>query len=124
MTVTSKGAEASPKTLSVLGVPAQDDHDRSMLPEVLDDLQLDTRGAKDLLHMEDMHKYKGDEKFNPKSFKSGSSVGYINRSEVTNEVLFAQIRMLRELIFDVILLSRYNHLVGNRGSKVWAKQTA
>ncbi len=33
----SKGAEASPKTLSVSGVAAQDDYDRSMLPEVLDD---------------------------------------------------------------------------------------
>ncbi len=52
---------------------------------------IDTRGVKDLLHKEDMHKYKGDEKFNPKSFKSGSSVWYINHSEVTNEVLFAQI---------------------------------
>ncbi len=89
-----------------------------MLPDVLDDLQLDTRGVKDLLHKEYMHKYEGDEKFNPKSFKSGSSVGYINHSEVTNGVLFAQIRMLRELMFDVIPLSRYNHLVGNGGSKV------
>ncbi len=62
-----------------------------MLLEVLDDLQLDTRGVKDLLHKEDTDKYKGDEKFNPKSFKSCSSVRKINRSEVTNEVLFAQI---------------------------------
>ncbi len=27
-------------------------------------------------------------------------------------------------MFDFIPLSRYNHLVGNRGSKVWAKWTA
>ncbi len=71
-----------------------------------------------------MHNYKGNEKFNPKSFKSGSSVGYINQSEVTNGVLFAQIRMLREIMFDFIPLSRYNHLVGNGGSKVWDKRTA
>ncbi len=71
-----------------------------------------------------MHKYEGDEKFNPKSFKSGSSVGYIDRSAVTDEVLFAQIRMLRELMFNVVPLSRYNHLVGNGGSNVWVKWTA
>ncbi len=71
-----------------------------------------------------MHKYEGDEKVNPKNFKSGSSVGYIDQSKVTDEVLFAQILMLRELMFDVIPLSRYNHLVGNGGSKMWAKWTA
>ncbi len=70
-----------------------------------------------------MHKYEGNEKFNPKSFKSGSSVGYINLSEVKHEVLFAQIGMLREPMFDVIPLSRNNHLVGNGGSKVWTKRT-
>ncbi len=91
MTEASKGAEVDPKMLVVSGIIVPDDHNRSMLPEVLDDLQLDTRGVKDLLHMEDMHKYEGDDKFNPKGFKSGSSVGYINLSDVTNEVLFAQI---------------------------------
>ncbi len=124
MTEASQGAETVPKMLSVSVVAALDDHDRSMLPEVLDNLQLDTRGVKDLLHKEDMHKYEGNKKFNPKSFMSGSSVGYINLSAVTNELLFAQIRMIRELMFNVIPLSRYNHLVGNGGSKVWAKQTA
>ncbi len=119
-TKASKGAEDSPKTLSVSGVATEDNHYRSMLPEVLDNLQLDTRGVKDYLHNEDMHKYKGNEKFNHKSFKSGSSVGYITYSEVTNEVLFAQIRMLKELMFNVIALSRYSHLVGNGGLKVWA----
>ncbi len=33
-------------------------------------------------------------------------------------------RMMKEHMFDVIPLSRYNHLVGNGGSKVWAKRTA
>ncbi len=124
MTEASKCAEVVPKKLVVLGVIVPDDHDRSMLPEVLDDLQLTTRGVKDLPHKDDMHKYESDVKFNPKSFKSGSSVGYNNRSEITNEVLFAQIQMLRELIFNIILLRRYNHLVGNGGSKVCAKWTA
>ncbi len=68
--------------------------------------------------------YAGNEKFNPNSFKSGSIVGNINLNTATDEVLFAQIRTLKELIFNVIQLSRYNHLVGNRGSKVWAKSTA
>ncbi len=89
-----------------------------MLPEVVSNLQLDSRSVKDLLQKEDMQKYEGDEKFNPKSFKSGSSVGYINLSKVTPEVLFAQIGMLKELMFHVIPLSMYNHLVGNGGSKV------
>ncbi len=70
-----------------------------------------------------MHKYTGVEKFNPKNFQSGSSVGFIDMNTVTNEVLFAQIRMLRELMFDVVPQSRYDHLVGNGGSKVWSKWT-
>ncbi len=61
----------SQKPLVVSGVIDPEDHVRSMLPDVLDDLQLDTRGVKDLLCKEEMHKYEGDEKFNPKSFKSG-----------------------------------------------------
>ncbi len=71
-----------------------------------------------------MHKYKGAEKLNPNSFKSGSSVGYIDLTTAPDEVVFAQIRMLRELMFNVIPLSRYNHLVRNSGSKVWAKRIA
>ncbi len=31
--------------------------------------------------------------------------------------------MMKELMFDVIPLSRYNLLVGNGGLKVWAKHT-
>ncbi len=50
---------------------------------VLDNLQLDSRGAKDRLHKDDAHKYEGDEKFNPKSFKSGFSVEYINLNTAT-----------------------------------------
>ncbi len=33
-----------------------------------------------------MNKYTGVEKFNPKSFQLGSSVGFINLSTVTNEL--------------------------------------
>ncbi len=90
-TEASQGAETVPKMLSVTGIAAPDDHDRSMLPKVLDNLQLDTIGVKDLLNKEDMHKYECDKKFNPKSFKSCSRVAFINLSAATNEVLFAQI---------------------------------
>ncbi len=89
-----------------------------MTNEAIDVLHLDIRGVKDCLSKEDMHKYTGVEKFNPKSVQSGSSVGFIDLNTVTNEVLFAQIRMLRELMFDVVLRSRYDHLVRNGGSKV------
>ncbi len=112
-TEASQGTEAYPKTLSVPGGAALNYHEINMLPEVVGNLQLDTRGVKDLLCKEDMHKYEGDEKFNPKSFRSGSSVGHINLLDVTHEVLFAQIGILRELMFDMIPLSRYNHLVRN-----------
>ncbi len=101
-----------------------DDINKSMTNEAIDVLHLDSRGAKDCLSNEDMHKYTCVEKFNPKSFQSGSSVGFIDLNTVTNEVLFAQIRMLRELMFDVVPLSRYDHLVGNGGSKEWSKRTA
>ncbi len=37
--------------------------------DVLDNLQLGSRGGKDHLHKDDAHKYESDEKFNPKSFK-------------------------------------------------------
>ncbi len=46
-------------------------------------------------------KYGGSNKFSPKSFMSGSSVGHINLNAVSKDVLFAQIRMFRELMFSV-----------------------
>ncbi len=73
---------------------------------MIDNLLLDSRCAKDRLSNEDMHKYTGVEKFNPEGFQLGSIVGFIDLNTQTNEVLFAQIRMPRELMFDVILLSR------------------
>ncbi len=69
-------------------------------------------------------KYMGDVKCNPKSFKSDPTVGYINLDIVSFDLIFAQIRMTKELRFDVLPLSRFNHLVRSGGSKVWAKQTA
>ncbi len=105
-------------------IKTTDDINISMTNEVIDVLHLDSRGAKDRLSNEDMHKYTGVEKFKPKSFQSSSSVGFIDLNTVTNEVLFVQIRMLRELMFNIIPLSRYDHPVRNGGSKVWSKQTA
>ncbi len=55
---------------------------------------------------------------------SGSSVGYIDLSVASENVVYGQIGMLKELMFGVIRLSQYNHLVRNRGSKAWSKRTA
>ncbi len=93
-------------------------------PKVDDILNLDTVGKKERLQDVDHDKYRGDVKFNPTSFRSGPSVGYINFDLVSFELLFAQVRMTKELMFDILSLSRFNHLVGNGGSKVWSKQTA
>ncbi len=57
------------------GIKTTDDIDKSMTNDLIDALHLDFRGEKDRLSIEDMHKYTGTEKFNSKSFQSGSSVG-------------------------------------------------
>ncbi len=85
------------------GIKTTDDINKSMTN--------DFRGEKDCLSIEVMHKYTGVKILNPKSFQSGSSFGFIDLNTPTKEVLFAQIRMLRELMFDVIPLSQYDHLV-------------
>ncbi len=107
-------ATAPPMIVSTVKVTVHDDSESRMSYTVIDSLQLEMRCKRDLLEKEDMHKNAGDEKFNPKSFKSGSSVGYIDLDTVLYEVKFAQIRMLRELMFDIVHLGRYNHLVGDR----------
>ncbi len=94
-----------------------------MNPVVVDILNINTIGNKECLQDSDSHKYEGDVKFNPKSFRSGQSVGYINVDVVSFELLFAQVRMMKELMFNVISLKMYNYLVGNVGSK-WTTQTA
>ncbi len=120
----SKDTVSGTSQLDQSGVKTSDDVEKSMTNEVIDTLQLDCNSVKDRLSNEDMHKYTDVERFNPKSFQSGSSIGFINLNTVTDELLFAQIRMLRELMFDVIPLNRYDHLVRNGGSKVWSKWTA
>ncbi len=117
-------AESGSSQLDVVGLTLIDDTEKDMMNEVLKDLHLDSQGDKDRLHKDDMFKYAGSNKFNSKSFKSGHSVGYIDLNAISKDVLFAQIRILRELMFSVIPLSRYNHLVGNGGLKVWSKRTA
>ncbi len=119
-----KGAEFGLNQLALIGVKSIDDTEKVMTSEVLYDLQLNTRGDMDRLHKDDAYKYKGDEQFNLKSFKSGSSVGYIAMNTATEEVLFAQIRMLKEQMFDVIPVSKCNHLVGKGGLKVWSRRIA
>ncbi len=75
-------------------VTQHDAKDMTMKSQVLDILYLPTRGKKDLLHVDNVHKYEGDEKFNPKNFKSCPSVQYIDVEEVSYELKFAQVRML------------------------------
>ncbi len=106
------------------GIKTTNDLNKEMKSDVIDSLSLDFRGESDRLSVDDIHKYTGVMKFNPKSFQSVSSIRFIDLNSTTNKVLFAQIRMLRELIFDVIPLSQYDHLVRNGGSKVWSKWTA
>ncbi len=122
-TEVSKDTEVNPKS-SVSKTKFSDDHDRNIKIEIIDELQLDSRSAKDQLQKADRHQYSGDKKFNPKCFKSGSSVGYINLSVASEDVVYSQIGMLKDLMFDVIPLSRYNNLVRNGGSKAWSKRTA
>ncbi len=86
-------------------IKTTDNIDKSMTKDAIDALQLDFRGVKDRMSIEDMDKHTETEKLNPKSFQSDSSVGFIDLNTSTREVLFAQIRMLRELMFDVVPLS-------------------
>ncbi len=72
-----QGATSSPKTGSTINATVHNDSNSRMSSTVIDNLQHDMRCKRDLLKKEDMDKYKGDKKFNPKSFKSGLSVGYI-----------------------------------------------
>ncbi len=71
--------------------------DVKMNPKVIDILLLDNRVKTDRLQDSDSHKYDGTMKFNPKSFKSGQSVGYIDVKAVSYDLLFTQVRMLKEL---------------------------
>ncbi len=101
-----KDTEVIPTKSSDSKHKISENHERDIKRKIIDDLQLDTRSAKDMLQKEDRHHYRGDEKFNPKSFKCGSSVGYIDLSVTSEDVIYHQIAMLNELIFDVIPLSR------------------
>ncbi len=95
-----------------------------MYPEDVSALNVQHIGEKECLQQDDNAKYAGMTKFNPKSFKSGPSVGYISVPDVSIDLLFAQVKMTMNEMFDVLRLRRFNHLVGNGGSKVWPKQTA
>ncbi len=87
-----QGATApAPKKVSNVKLTFHDDADSGMSAKVIYSLHLDLRGKSNLLKKEDMYKYTGNKKFNPKSFKSGSSVGYIDLDTVPYEVKSAQI---------------------------------
>ncbi len=122
-TEVSKYTEVGPQS-SVSKTQFSDDHNRIYKIEIIDKLHLDIRNAKDQLQNEDRQQYKGDEKFNPKSFKSSSSVDHIDLYVASQDVVHGKIGMLKEHMFDVIPLSQYNHLVRNGGSKALSKRTA
>ncbi len=60
------------------GIKTTYDIDKSMTNNAID-----FRGEKDRLSIKDMHKYTGTEKFNPNSFQSGTSVGFIDLNTAT-----------------------------------------
>ncbi len=55
---------------------------------------------------------------------SAPSVGYASVEDMSFELILAQVRMSMQLIFDILPLSKFNHLVGNGCLKVWTKWTA
>ncbi len=87
---------------------------------------LNVHNISDKDHLQDDYeaKYTGMTEFNPKNFKSGASVGYMSIPDSSFELLVAQVKMAMDKMFAVLPLSRFNHYVGNSGSKVWSKRTA
>ncbi len=94
-----------------------------MNPDDVSALKVHHIGEKERLQDGDCAKYTGMTKFNPKSFMSCSSVGYISVMDLSFKLLFAQVKMSMNKMFDVLPLSRFNHLVGNGGLKVLFKWT-
>ncbi len=44
-------------------------------------------------------------------------------SKSSFELLFTQVKIVMDKIFKMIPMSKYDHLVGNGGLKVWSKWT-
>ncbi len=44
-------------------------------------------------------------------------------AKLSFELLFTQVKIVMDKMFSIILLSRFIHLEGNLGSKVWSKWT-
>ncbi len=116
--IQSTGETVPPTEEKVEAPKPHDDSDVEMNPAIVDILNLDNIGKKECLQNTDHHKYTSNVMFNPKIFKSGPSIGYINIDIASFELLFAQVRMTMELMFDIIPLSRFNHLLENGGSNV------
>ncbi len=66
---TPTGSTASPVKETTAGSLTLDDSDKQMDPGVVVILNIDNIRKNDHLHDKDSHKYEGDMKFNPKSFK-------------------------------------------------------
>ncbi len=114
----SRDETPAPISTTVDGSNCTDNVDAQMNPKVIDFLLLDTRSKNDHLQDTDKHLCKGQST----ELQVWPECGLHQRRMSCHsfELLFAQVRMLIELMFDIIPLSRYNHLVGNGGSKVWA----
>ncbi len=70
------------------------------------------------------NKYTGTTKFNPKSVKAGQGQETLSLTKSSFELLFTHGKIVMDKMFSIIPLSRFIHLVGNSGSKVWSKWTA
>ncbi len=110
---TAQSTEEKAKTSKPIG-----DSNVEMDSDDVSTLIVNLISDKDHLQDNDKAKYTGVTKFNPKSFKSGTSVGYINVRESSFELLFAQVKMAMDKMFTVLRLSRFNHLVSKGGLKV------
>ncbi len=66
---TPTGSIATQVIEKIICSQLSDDSDMQMNPVIVDILNIDNIQKNDLLHDKDSHKYEGDMKFNPKSFR-------------------------------------------------------
>ncbi len=69
----------------------------------------------------DFVKYTNKTKFNLKNLTSGLGIGSIFVDDTSFNLLFTQVKIVMNIMFNIIPLSRSVHFVGNRGLKVWSK---
>lgn len=57
------------------------------------------------------------------SFSFGKGVDSISVDDASLDLLSTQVKVVMNKMFEIIPTSRFIHLVGNGGSKVWSKWT-